>query len=687
MLDAFNFIQTYWLLPILIFLIIAVLFYRFLAQYQKQAKNLVVDLDTAISKINATKIENIKSQDKNELELHLNKTRFVHAWHMYSSTLHDHYEKFDGEDVLTYSRATVSSEYFFNQSLLVDTPLKVEFYKHLPSIMTGIGIIGTFAGLLLGLLQFDPAGDPANIQSSLKLLLHGVSEAFVASGFAIAAAMYVTWKEKSWLRTCYAKLEDLTTAIDSLFEADTVGEEYLAKLIKSSEDNATQTKQLKDSLVTDLKEMMANMVAENQKSQQELALTLSKAYQDSGSDMAEKIGQSITSSLQEPLDKIANSVNQVSGDQGTAVQSLLNDVLVAFMNRLESTFGNQMSGMGEMMAQSVSAMKEMQTGFSNLIADMKHTNESSSKAIEEQMIGMLTRIQEKQQDMSGSMAQMLETIRESVVQIGDTGADAAKKMNIQAADMLVNMNNSITEMMKGITQQRIEQDQVVATNQEMLHNKTNGLIDGLTEQITLLLQESQTAINSTRKNIEELTRVSTSSIQGMNDGAEKMRLAAERFTDAGKSLNSVTEGSTALLSQVNTLSLTMVNTTTQLKDLVNDYQHSRDAVNKSIIVLESLIESAKRETGMSSQMLNDMQMMTKALTDVRNEMQGYLTQVSDVLVKGFDSFGAAVETSLSRALGSFDNTLDQAVKRLASGVEGLSNITEEISEITHRKHL
>jgi hypothetical protein len=80
--------------------------------------------------------------------------------------------------------------------------------------------------------------------------------------------------------------------------------------------------------------------------------------------MATQIGQSITDTLQAPLDKIASSVQQVSGDQGSAVQELMTDVLTAFMSKLESTFGSQMTGMTEMMTQSVSAMKEMQLGFS-----------------------------------------------------------------------------------------------------------------------------------------------------------------------------------------------------------------------------------------------------------------------------------------------------------------------------------
>jgi hypothetical protein len=73
--------------------------------------------------------------------------------------------------------------------------------------------------------------------------------------------------------------------------------------------------------------------------------------------MADQIGQSISDNLQAPLEKIASSVQQVSGDQSTAVQELMTDVLTAFMTKLESTFGSQMNGMSEMMTQSVSAMK------------------------------------------------------------------------------------------------------------------------------------------------------------------------------------------------------------------------------------------------------------------------------------------------------------------------------------------
>ncbi len=684
MFEFLQLVHEYFIIPALVVVLIVWLSVLFIRRYRNPAKQLSQQLRLVIENLQSLQATAENKQLKQQLDAQLITSPLLHPWQMYQNTLHEVKSNIDGEQVVLGYRSTASSEYFFSPSLVVDTTLHTEFFKHIPSIMTGIGIIGTFFGLLLGLSQFDPAGDPANIQNSLALLLHGVRDAFLASLVAISAAMLVTWQEKSWLRICYSDLERLTSAIDNLFEADTLGEEYLEQLVKSAQDSATQTKQLKDSLVSDLKAMMENLTAAQQASQQELARQLIESSAKNSNDMATQIGQSITDSLQAPLEKLAGSVQQVSGDQGSAVQDLLTDVLTAFMDRLESTFGSQMSGMSDMMSQSVSAMREMQVGFNQLIGDMRNNSEASSKALEQQMLNMLTEIQQKQNEMGGTMNDMLDKVQQSIAQIGDTGAEAAQKMNLQIADMLSQINSNIGSMMVEIGEKQIAQEQRVAQNQQTLHDSTNELVNTLTQQVNILLQESDALIKSNRQTLEKLGDVSISSIKGMNDGAEKMRLAAERFSTAGQSLSSVTEGSSALLSQINTLSGNLTGTTNQLKTLVTDYQQSRTSVDQAVQVLQKLIETARQEAGMSSQMLTDMQQMTQALQGVQKDMQQYLGQVNDVLAKSLDSFGSGVEATLNRSLLAFDNTLADAVLRLRSGVEDLGGVAEDLAEMVQR---
>ncbi|WP_228277798.1 hypothetical protein [Acinetobacter haemolyticus] len=66
-------------------------------------------------------------------------------------------------------------------------------------------------------------------------------------------------------------------------------------------------------------------------------------------------------------------------------------------------------------------------------------------------------------------------------------------------------------------------------------------------------------------------------------------------------------------------------------------------------------------------------------------MQDYLEQVSDVLVKSFESFDSSVGTSLNHSLRDFDNTLDQAVKRLVDGIQGLGSFVEDLEDLVQQK--
>lgn len=682
-LKVAQFSQSYYVFPAIIFVFIAYISLRFFLNYLSPAK----ELNNKISQLadELDKLNDNSNLDKDSLDVKFDgNPSLKQAWISYKKTFHDTYETVDGEAKVAYSRATVPSEVFFTESIVVDIPLKVDFYKHLPGIITGVGIIVTFLGLLIGLLAFDPAGNPDKVQDSLALLLTGVAEAFMASGLAIAAAMVITWREKSWLRQCYAQLQRLNTAIDNAFTADESGEEYLAKLLKSSQANEVNARQLKDSLVNDLKAMMTNLVEENKRSQAAFATQLTDSYAQTSQSMATQIGESIKDSLQDPLDKIASSVQQVSGDQGSAVQDLMTDVLTAFMSKLETTFGGQMTGMSEMMTQSVTAMREMQSGFSQLITDMQTNSEVSTKTLETQMAKMMDDIHQKQNEMSTQMNEMVENLSAGSAKIGDQGLHAVEQLNSKVSEMVSGLGTSMSGLLSNVAEQRIDQDRQILDNQQKLHEQSSVLIDNLGSEIKELIVHSQNAVQSHKENIQKLSQVTTDSITGMNTGAEKMRLASEQFTTAGSSLVTVTGKTSELIAQVNTTSTNMTSASSNLIELIRDYKNSQNSVNIAIETLENLIQQSKSEASMSSQMLNDMQNMTTALDKVKMEMQEYLSEVSDVLVKSFDSFGTSVESSLNHSLMSFDNTLDQSIKRLATGIEGLGDVVENLEDLTQK---
>jgi hypothetical protein len=175
--------------------------------------------------------------------------RLAHLWSQYQETLHEQTEDRDGQTKVVAVRSTVPAEAYFNSQYVVDSRLRTEFFRHLPGILTGIGIIGTFSGLIPGLRQFQKGmGSSLQTTESLGRLLQEVSTAFLVSAAAIVSAMLVTLVEKLLISSLYRRAEEIAHDIDARFNAG-AGEEYLSRIVHASEDSASQSKILKDALV------------------------------------------------------------------------------------------------------------------------------------------------------------------------------------------------------------------------------------------------------------------------------------------------------------------------------------------------------------------------------------------------------------------------------------------------------
>jgi putative membrane protein len=651
---------------------------------------------------------------------------FEHVWREYSETLHNQYEVRDGEQRLLRSRATAGAASFFTAQNMVETPLGTEFYKHLPGVLTGIGIVGTFFGLMLGLQHFDPSfnpDDPGKISESVKTLLHDVLFAFLGSFFSIFASIAVTLTEKWRLGRCYKHLETLTESIDGLFDSG-VGEEYLAELVKSSNESSIQTRQLKDSLVTDLREMLQNLVDTQVRENLKLAESLSASYRDSGQALAEQIGGAIESSLKAPLEQIAGAVQTASGDQSNQVQGLLTDVLTAFMSKLESTFGQQFHGLHEMLGQSVAAMQSMQQGFNSLVADMRSAGEASSQNSAKMIAQLLSDMQAGQNSMQAGMNEMLANLQASIARIGSEGEDAGERMAKQLEKLFADsearqqamaehlqafvesiqqtMGQGQQETMAKIAgsvevlgeqlgglftqleQNRAQMDQASKVAQVELHRGTREMVGGLEKQVEELLTAVAEQNGNMQDTIKLLSAQTEQHLQSMQQGADKMRLAAERFDTAGQSVSKAGEATAGVLGAIQGTSAELVGASRELNSVVADYRNNREAVNQTLAVLQGVVASAQGEAAGRSQYLQDLKQQGERLQALNREVNDYLEQISGVLGKGFGEFTEGVDRSLRQTLGALDAELHKAMTSLAGGVEGVKESLDDFSDIMER---
>ena len=122
-------------------------------------------------------LEPLRNKGAGPREIEASDQHLHHLWGQYCETLHAE-KSFDenGLETTRRYRATLPASAIFYSGSVIDGRLSIEFFKHLPGLLTGLGIIGTFSGLISGLRNASIGGG-----LDTQVLISSVGEAFIFS--------------------------------------------------------------------------------------------------------------------------------------------------------------------------------------------------------------------------------------------------------------------------------------------------------------------------------------------------------------------------------------------------------------------------------------------------------------------------------------------------------------------------
>jgi hypothetical protein len=371
-------------------------------------------------------------------------------------------------------RATAPAGALFTREALVDGRLFHEFVRHLPGILTGLGIIGTFAGLLTGLQGFDPSEDPAAARAGLRALLGGVEHAFYASAFAIGCAILLTLVEKLVIARCYQGADALAQAIDSLY-AGGAGEDYLARLVHATEANARAIAGLKEALLS---------------SQRPPAAAVSQAASGEG--------------LGEALARVSEGLAAVAAQQQAAVQAEQQR-----HERLEAGAVRAWAGVSSEVTRLVQAVA---ASSSHTDAQVAAIERASAQAVERMVAGV--------QAMNAAAAHFADA-GEAATRTAQRAADTGDEL-VEVARALRQACATVDRAFERYESARAGIDAQVASLAQLVDNARREA--GLNRE---LLDDMQTAVRSLRGAQEESSR----HLDAVND---KLVAAFETFGQSMK---------------------------------------------------------------------------------------------------------------------------------------------------------
>lgn len=597
--------------------------------------------------------------------------QLAHLWNEYQESLHIQREERDGQMSVIAVRSTVAADTYFNGQFVVDSRLHTEFFKHFPGIFTGLGIIGTFTGLMTGLRGFQVSENAITVRTSLESLMHTVGEAFSISAMAIIAAMVFTFLEKLLLAVLYRQTEAIAHGIDACFDPG-AGEEYLARLVGASEESASQSKILKDALVKDLgdilRDLAASQLATGQQFHTQLVQQQVAAAREDNQRLGEVLAGSIERSFKAPLDKIASSVETASGEQSATAVKMLNDIMVSFSQRLNDLFGGQIHGINELNQQTAKGMQDVVGSLNTLVGKLE---DSGRKAADDMATQMAAQMATSIKAMEAHQASINTQTQEFVDQIRQLVQSSQAETQQKLQTTLDSIGQQMTTILSKLSESQSKVFEDNRAREQSMAERATSAVSTMANSVEAVAKEIAAASQTMAQSVSTLTATTASTVDQMSAGANRLDAAAAHFATAGDRVTTVMEQAATVSGKLTELSGALTTSAGALQDVLRDYKAQRDSVSALLADVRSTLELARKEASLTGDVLQRIEASTNKLNQAQKAADEYLDGVSQVLAESSTAFRESVVSTLSAVNHDFHTKLSSAVGLLSTAVQEL----------------
>ncbi|KEQ15832.1 hypothetical protein GZ77_04765 [Endozoicomonas montiporae] len=381
------------------------------------------------------------------------------------------------------------------------------FLEHAPNVMTSLGILGTFTGIVIGLLHFQPD----QIDTSINLLLEGLKTAFITSLVGLFASIVFkgldAWK--------FAPMRD----------ADNVKEDITPKDIYSQLSDQTD-------LLTQLRESLSGNEDGSLNGQlKNLRFDLQQATTKRESDQ-----KAFAEKLWSQMENFAEVLSKSATEQ--AIKALDN-VIQDFNQKLTTEFGENFKALDESVKklvvwqeQYMEQLNQMSVQYGEGVSAIDSTREAVS-IISEKTGEIPASMDQLKGVMEVNQHQIAELQRhlEAFVSMRDRAIEAVPEIQSKVEDVGLQLQQGAQEMQRVVSQGATEfSDSVNQTNAAII-----SMADSLTvnaDSITTTLRDGSTEVsNKTRDMVgrldhssqhlqAEIERRITAALQSLKDNSE-----------------------------------------------------------------------------------------------------------------------------------------------------------------------
>lgn len=448
-------------------------------------------------------------------------------WSDFSKTLTKWKNPQGGDELYS----TVEAREYFRYNTVVND-INDNFWQNYGSIFTGVGILGTFLGLVMGLNGVDLSSSDVNVlKEGIGTLLQGISVAFTTSLFGIFFALIYGYFNKARRTVLSDDIEALAKRIEEMYPRKNT-EQWLSD---GHRESVEQTKVLKN-MGQDMAETLSDLLDKQLSSGfEELCQTLDAQMKP----MFEKLYEAIKTLNEGGASAVGDAVSKKAGEQLDSFVDTLKIIQETMVQNLES---NKRAN-EEANAALMNAVVQIGDSLSKGTDEAVKRQQEAAELLGEQVRVIVNSLNESSTQTMDNLLESSNVIQQGLGYSVEQSKSAVEQIN----SIIANHKETIEQSCISLSEITDKLDNVlkqVDISSEKMKMAALPIVEATTElknQLSIVQQDADTLHKETINQIERLmkygedTESSISNLADTIDDAEQKAIEAWEKYDNGMS--------------------------------------------------------------------------------------------------------------------------------------------------------
>lgn len=574
-----------------------------------------------------------------------------------------------------------SSEFFNIEKISPRFSLNLRMIETASGTLVGLGLLGTFLGLTVGIIHFDSSNSD-NIQESIQGLLGGMGTAFSTSLFGMLFSIIFTFFDKRWRNKLSKGLLRLTEILDSQLYIDDVQlMKHDQQILMDSLFTSIQ-KELNDKLtytnIEGSQSTVGNAIREILAENEEQSKALKSFSTDLAMELNNGFDEVLSRQMQQKILPLMENVDATT------------KAIVEHIDQMAATVASPATDMME------SVVSELKNSMSQVIDEFKTGLSGSATAELESLaasLGTATQAMgnfpKDMENISTTLQVTIEEVKNAITEISNTSANsnsaAMKQMQEQITFATTSISNAISEVkdvMANITQSSQQSSQDIINKLSSASEKMGEFLNSTISQI------SSSVVQSMKNVTDDVTSKQTDLLALQEDTTERTKKLLETFNQGLDRLEKMNEYITGTMNMFQQAQGQITGSTAHLQTITSDMKVATEVFHKSqndyAGKMESLQRLSQNNIDSITELLKNSGELSQEYVDKFDIIRQGLSGIFVQLQKGLSEYSTTVQATTQKYLDQYSRSLTETTDALSGTIQQQNEVVETLVDALNR---